>query len=575
MDDAIRRGGIDRRDVIRGGAAASLALAATGARASIGRTKNHDNPAAAAGGVLATPPDLVVESDTGKLRGYISRGIVTFKGIPYGAPVAGGGRFQPATRAQPWTGVKPCFLYGATAPQITARRPSDFAFVSPSQYSFQDEDCLSLNVWTPGVVGGASGGHRPVMVWLHGGNFSSGSAHELLTTQGEALARRGDVVVVSVNHRLGLFGYLDLVSIGASPRFASAVNLGMEDIVLALRWVQQNIAAFGGDPGNVTIFGQSGGGLKVTALNAMPSARGLFHRAIVQSGSADRLFTQDMTAPLAAGLLQELQLSVAQADKLIDMPVDVLLAAGAKVTDRFGAAGAADIWKTVGWAPRPDGAIIPHQPYAAESLAMFQDVPLMLGCTLHEVSPSLNNPALEDMTMAGLRQYIAPRFRDPAKVAAGFAAVYPDQKPVALAGIISTAGFNRPNAIAQAQAKAGGRGAPAWLYRFAWEPEILDGRPRSYHCSDLPMAFYNIESVPGATGGTSRAWAMAARMSDTWIAFARNGNPNHPGIPHWPQVSTASAPTMVFNDDCLVQNGADEALLGLIAEERSAPDAKI
>jgi para-nitrobenzyl esterase len=563
MEPGKRADGISRRDIIR--TSALLPLALEGVSLTAGSAQAAAQAAPVPGlGTVSTPPDLVVPTGAGKVRGYRQDGIAIFKGIPYGASTAGSARFLPPRPPEPWKGTRSCLLYGAISPQVSWPRKSEFSFLQPSPYSYQSEDCLVLNVWSSGL----SGRGKPVMVWLHGGNFTTGSGHELATTDGAGLARRGDVVVVSINHRLGLLGYLDLVGIGASDRFAPAVNAGMLDIVQALEWVRDNIAGFGGDPGNVTVFGQSGGGIKVTALNAMPSARGLFHRAIVQSGSAERLFTKEMTAPLAADLLKELGLTPATADKLIDLPAETLVAAGDKVTARFGAAGSADIWKTVGWAPRPDGDVIPHQPYDPASLALFGNVPLMVGCCRHEVSPSLGDPALEDMTMDQLKTQLAARFRDPGALAEAFAAGNPGQRPVALAGIISASGFNRPNAVAQARAKARGGGAPAYLYQFAFEPTVLDGRPRSYHCAELPMAFYSLAHVPEATGNDARAWTMAARVSDAWIAFARTGNPNHPGIPHWPSASPTTAPTMVFNDVCAVEQDRDAALLAMVKTQR-------
>ncbi|MEE4454025.1 carboxylesterase/lipase family protein [Novosphingobium resinovorum] len=520
----------------------------------------------AGAGDLTTPASLVVTTGAGRVRGYDSAGIATFKGIPYGADTGGKGRFMPPRAVAPWPGERLCMVPGGICPQHQDRRgPTPMSFLLPGTPAFEDEDCLNLNVWTPGTGDGAK---RPVMVWIHGGEFSNGASLAIRATDGEALARRGDVVVVSVNHRLNALGFLDLAAVGAPAEFAGAGNVGMLDLVLALQWVRDNIAAFGGDAGNVTIFGQSGGGLKVTTLCAMPSARGLFHKAIVQSGSESRIFRREMTEPLARAFLAELGVTPAEAAKLQDLPIAQVRGAAEKVMSAWAAkAPPGDIWHMVGWAPVLDGTVIPSDPYDAKGRALSAGVPLMVGTVRHEFCFTMFSLAAENLTIADVRKGLEPAFRDPDTLIAAFAKAYPQEKPVGLWAMISAASFNRWNALAQARDHADAGAAPAFLYRFDWITPMLDGSPRAYHCSELPLVFDSIDKAPEATGTDARARTMAARASAAWIAFARTGNPSHEGIGHWQPVSAKAAPVMAFNDACRLEQ-EDTALLELVRSHR-------
>jgi para-nitrobenzyl esterase len=270
--------------------------------------------------------NAIVETAAGKLRGGTEGGgIHAFKGIPYGASTGGANRFRPPQPVEPWAGVRDAPDYRGHAPQLPGRperRPELRTMLGPADATPETEDCLTLNVWTPGL----DGAKRPVMVWLHGGAFAYGSGNRAVTDGGN-LARRGDVIVVSVNHRLNIFGFLHLADIAGEPGYAHAANAGMLDIVAALEWVRDNIAGFGGDPGNVTIFGESGGGGKVSVLLAMPAAAGLFHRAIIQSGAAIRVSTRERANALAAAVLKELGLGRGDCARLHEVPGDRLAAA--------------------------------------------------------------------------------------------------------------------------------------------------------------------------------------------------------------------------------------------------------
>lgn len=325
-------------------------------------------PADAGRDSLAASKTLAVaETNSGKVRGFVRRGIFTFRGVPYGASTAGERRFLPPSRPAPWKEIRSSLTYGYVSPQEPREHwdKDEVAFVYQWDDGVQNEDCLRLNVWTPGL----EAGKRPVMVWLHGGGFSTGSAHDMRTYDGENLARHGDVVVVSVNHRVGVAGFLNLASIGGE-RYAASGNAGMLDIVAALEWVRDNVQSFGGDPGNVTVFGQSGGGGKVTALMAMPRAAGLFHRAIVQSGSMIYLPSPDRTAELAAAVLKELEVTKANLERVHTLDIQRIVAAGIAAAKTvyppmdflrpidFGRHA-----ELMAWAPTVDGVILTESPF--------------------------------------------------------------------------------------------------------------------------------------------------------------------------------------------------------------------
>ena len=507
---------------------------------------------------LETPRDAIVETSQGRVRGARRQGIYVWKGIPYGADTGGAARFKPPTAPRPWTSVRSALAYGPVCPQVVRAgwKSDENAFLFDWDDGFPGEDCLRLNVWTPGVSG-----QRPIMFWIHGGGFEAGSSQELPAYDGENLARRGDVVVISVNHRLGPFGYLDLSSLG--PDYAASANAGMMDLVLALEWVRDNAAAFGGDAGNVTIFGQSGGGAKVNTLMAMPGARGLFHKAIVQSGSQLRVASPERSAEVRAVVLKEAGVS---ADALVALPAARLVEIGAAAaqTLRKTPRPGGGVWDGAVWQPTRDGALVPHHPSDQAALALSSAIPLMVGSTFHESSPSATNARLEDMDEAALKALVAQTIKDRADaVIAAFRKGHPDVKPVEIAALIQSTRWMRQNAVRQAELKAAAGGAPAFLYWFGWKTPVLDGRPRAFHCSELAFCFDNIDRCLNHTGGGDEAGALAGKMADAWIAFARTGDPNHSGLPQWAPVKPGALPTMIFDNDCVVRDDPDR-------EERAA-----
>ena len=515
--------------------------------------------------VFSTPADLIVDTDKGKVRGYVSGGIRTFKGIPYGADTSGKNRFRPPVAPEPWTGVRDAFAYGATCPQAPAEAASRMGFLLNRQLGHSSEDCLNLNVWTPGT----DGAKRPVMLWIHGGNYTTGSSYAIGCQDGESLARRGDVVVVSVNHRLNMLGHLDLGAMGAGADYASSVNVGLLDLVRSLEWVRDNIAQFGGNPDNVLLFGQSGGGLKITHLSGMPSAKGLFHKAVVQSGSQVEVFDESFTKGISELALNELGLEAGNIEALQALPIETIQAASQAATAEWRRTGGfSNIWRTVGWAPRIEAGTIPFHPYSEGGAAVSRDIALMAGATLHEFNLALFNPGMEDVTRDTLKSMLSSLYSDPEAVLAVAEQTYPDQKPVALYSIISAASFNRRNVIDQCQAKAALGGAPAYLYQFNWETPVLDGTPRAYHCAELPFVFANAMREIQATGGGEEALLIETQLCDAWTAFAHSGNPQHAALPEWTAVGPASAPTMVFDNTARLESGKDQRLVEIVGQLR-------
>jgi para-nitrobenzyl esterase len=548
---------IDRRSVLKGAAFAMTAGATSLVAAA---------PAAAPGSragdpVSARADTALVDTESGRIAGYVSNGIFTFKGVPYADTTAGASRFLPPRKPKPWTGVRSSRQYGFVCPQDkgTGRQNDEEAFMFQWNDSVEGEDCLRVNLWTPGL---ADNRKRPVMVWLHGGGFAAGSGHDLPAFDGENLAHRGDVVVVTLNHRLNFLGFLDLSAYG--ERYAQSGNVGMLDIVAALEWVRDNIAAFGGDASRVLIFGQSGGGAKVSTLMGMPAAKGLFHRAVVQSGSFSLSNTPDKSRKLGALLMAELGLQAGRVDALHTLPYADLFRASTAVleTANRAAARANDplaAARGLGFGPVADGLVLPALPFAPDAPAVSADVPMIIGTTLNEFTTGINHPEYELMTQGELLSRVEARYPGRGRsIVAAFQGRTPGAKPFDLWSRIASAPV-RQSAIEQARSKAAQQGAPAYLYWFTWQTPILDGRPRAFHCAEIPFVFDNMDRCANMTGGGAASRALAATMADTWIQFARTGNPNHTGIAAWPAFSHEAGPTMLFDAQPRVARHPDRA----------------
>jgi len=477
---------------------------------------------------------LVATTRHGKVRGAENGGIKVFKGVPYGASTEHA-RFRPPAPPAPWTGVRDALTFGPMSPQV--RGPLGSLFTSWTFDKDMSEDCLALNVWTPALRDGRK---RPVMVWLHGGDFSSLSGSRNVF-DGTRLCQKGDVVVVTVNHRLNIFGYLHLDHLATG--YAGSGNAGMLDIVAALKWVRDNIAAFGGDPGNVTIFGQSGGGAKVTTLMAMPAAKGLFHKAIVQSGSyyLDAMKSEEGTK-FATALLTALDLTAKDAGQLATMPLDRLLAGMDKAVKGP---------VKPNYRPVVDGTVLPAGPFAPGAPALSAGIPMIVGTTATEMTllTGARDPSTFALDDASLRQRLGAWFAagDIDKVLATFKASRPGASASDLFFAIATDKAMREGAWRQAERKAAQHGAPVWLYELDWRTPVDGGKWGSPHSLDLALVFDNTALSASMVGAGPEAQTLADQMSAAWLAFARTGDPNTKAIPHWPAYGTKDRAAMVFD----------------------------
>jgi para-nitrobenzyl esterase len=461
-----------------------------------------------------TRSETVATAD-GTVQGLLHDGIRTFLGIRYGADTAGPNRFRPPQPAEPWTGVFDATAYGDTAPQTFTRLALGGTKGNRPPIG---EDCLRLNVWTPGC----DDGRRPVMVWLHGGGFEAGTGSMQLY-DGTRVARRGDVVVITVNHRLNVFGHCHLGDL-LGDDFAGSVNAGFLDVVAALRWVRDNITGFGGDPANVTIYGQSGGGRKVSIAMAAPVARGLFHRGIVQSGSHLRLLERDRAGALAEALLDRLAIPAAQAHRLQDVPVDQLVEANAAVRGRF--------------SPAIDGVVFDGHPWDPGAPALSSALPMMIGTCRTELSNQLGtmDPATFTITDDELGERLS-RFVHARDVPALIETVRRSSPGAGAPEVLFTLATARGywlDSVLQTERKARQAGAPVWSYRLMWRTPVEGGRRITPHSLDLPFVFDNVAVAPDMVGEpTDETAALATAMSEAWIAFARSGDPNTAALPRW------------------------------------------
>jgi para-nitrobenzyl esterase len=487
---------------------------------------------------------VTAATSNGSVRGLASGGINVFKGIHYGGTTAGKNRFMPPTRPVPWTATRDALAYGPTAPQTTGAGGARGGGLS------ENEDCLVLNVFTPALGGGRG---RPVMVWLHGGGFSTGSGSGAVL-DGTSLAKTSDVVVVTINHRLNAFGFTYLGA-AAGSEFALSGGAGMLDIVLALEWVRDNIDRFGGDPNLVTIFGQSGGGRKVATLMAMPSAKGLFHRAIIESGAVLRLTTKDDAVQATELLLAELGFAKGQARDLQNVPMAQLLAANAAVNAKLTLREPGQTANS----PTVDGMTIPTHPWDPAGPALSASIPLLIGYARTEETlydrPTPEKLALDE---AGLKLRAGKRIGgDPERVIEAFRKAYPDATPWDLWILIATEHPRGTYSRELAKRKAAQAGAPAYFYRFDWETPEGGGHMRSPHTVEIGFVFNNINVVGPLIAKMPEAHSLAGKVSAAWATFARTGSPNTPGLPKWPAYSAASRDTMLFNNTSRVEQDPD------------------
>jgi len=521
-----------------------------------------------AGPALGQGSEPVVETAAGRVRGTRSGDVLVFRGIPYGESTAGANRFMPPKKKVAWTGVRDCLVYGPTAPQMSVptarpgqpsggpRYPGPIGGGSPTPEPSSGEDCLVLNVWTP-----ATTGKRAVMFWMHGGGFSTGSGSSLWY-DGTNIARKQDVVIVTINHRLNVLGYCDLSAHG--EKYAHSGHVGMLDCVLALQWVRENIERFGGDPNRVLIHGESGGGRKTSTMMAFTPAAGLFHRAVVQSGSQLRLDSQSLAREKTARLLKALGIAPADADRLQAVPTAELVRAGARAAAGLGQ-----------WRPQVDGKYLPRHPFEPDAPAISRQVPMMIGTNRTEQSAFMGTDgAMDALTEDGLVK-LAAAWVPPARAAetvALYRRLHPNKGLAELAYMITTDRSYFLDSTIQAERKAKQGGAPAYYYAFYKETPVQNGRYFAPHAEEIPFVFDTLANAERMVGPvTPEAQALADKVSAAWANFAKTGRPSAPGLPAWPAYDAVARPTMIFDDRPRVENdprGAERKLMASFGSQQ-------
>jgi para-nitrobenzyl esterase len=527
---------MNRRSVIKAGI---IGAAAAGARIVPSAQAPATTPARMSG-----PLFYDVETSNGVVRGMANTGIKIFRGIPYGADTGGKNRFMPPKKPATWTGVRNSIGYGPISPQTASGFRSDYSQMIQWDKHIgtggMSEDCLSLNVWTPGVNDNAK---RAVLVSFHGGGWATGSGNGPMYDGGQ-LSLLGDVVVVTVNHRLASFGYTHLAALGAPEEFTSAGVCGVMDMVASLEWVRDNIGRFGGDPSRVMIFGQSGGGSKTSTLLGTPAAKGLFRSAAVQSGSTIRLQEEAAAAKSAETLLQKLGIPKTRIADIQKVSWEQLLQAQSEST------GAA-------FSPVMDGRYLPHHPFDPTAPAESRDVPVIISTTLEDAALRLTN---FDLTDAGLRTLLDERYKGKAsEILALYKDVAPGKTPYLVQAQVFTDSANRVNAVKQAERKAALGGAPAYMYIWEWPTPAFDGKFGAVHGHDVEASFNLYRNAIGGAGQKDGR-TMCTRLASAWIALAKNGTPDNEHIPHWPAYDAKTRATMIFDANTRVVNDPRSAI---------------
>jgi para-nitrobenzyl esterase len=513
--------------------------------------------AAALAGVPMTAraaPATAINIADGPLVGDAVNGAVVFRGIPYGAPPIGALRFKPPQKPAPWLKMPRPNVFGPPAmqmpsgtageePKTELAKSLQAVYPTLAEWKSNSEDCLYLNVWTPSP----DNKRRPVMVWLHGGGFAYGSG-AWPSYDGANLAKRGDVVVVTLNHRLNAFGYLELGDIFGAE-YAQSGSAGMLDIVQALEWVRDNIAVFGGDPGNVTIFGESGGGAKVSTLMAMPSAHGLFHKAIIESGPGLHGVPRVNATADAKELLAELKITDIRTLQAI--PADAIVKAAFAVAAKRGPGAEIRFL-----APVVDGSALPGQPFDPTAPAISASVPLMIGTNKDEMTLFVAGQPwfgrlTDEQLVAQTNAMGGPKA--PAILAA-IRNAHPDYSPSYLMAQFMTTTFMWGDSVTLATRKAAQNSAAVYMYQLVWETPIGTGVFKSPHTLEIPLVFDNVEVTRPLLGPGSAPQKLADQMAPSWIAFAKTGNPNNRAIPNWPTYDANARATMMFDITSKVTN---------------------
>lgn len=481
----------------------------------------------------------VVETTAGQVSGSINDSVYAFLGIPY----AKAERFMPPQDPDAWDSVRECNDFGPVARQIVPWYPD----------SVQNEkELFSVNVWTQGVNDGQK---RPVLLWLHGGGFHTGASNDPMT-YGEAMARKGDIVMVSVNHRLNILGFLDLSACG--EKYAQSANVGMLDIVKALEWIQKNIEDFGGNPADVTIVGESGGGGKVGTIMCMPAAKGMFHKAIIQSGTLLNTMTKETSQELGLAVLEQLGLTPEEVEKLDTIPYLDLVKAGNEAIAKISGPWKPGSPTMFGFAPSADGVVLLQQPFSPGFAGISKEIPLMMGSTLNEMMPVAYGE--KELTMEEARERLVKVYGDKTDQYIDlFARAYPDYTPQDLLSIDTVF---RPYTIRTADARAQESSAPLYVYFLAWKSQVDNASKGSFHGLDIPLAFHNVDLREDWTGNTKEAWLLSDKMSSAWLNFVKTGNPNVEGLlPEWEPYTAENGATMYFDNECRIVNNHDRELM--------------
>lgn len=483
--------------------------------------------------------DPVVETTAGAVSGSMNDSVYAFLGIPY----AKADRFMPPQDPDAWEGVRECTEFGPVARQIVPWYPD----------SVQNEkELFSVNVWTQGVNDGKQ---RPVLLWLHGGGFHTGASNDPMT-YGEAMARKGDIVMVSVNHRLNILGFLDLSACG--EKYAQSANVGVLDIVKALEWIRNNIEDFGGNPADVTIVGESGGGGKVGTIMCIPAAQGLFHKAIIQSGTLLNTMTKETSQQLGLAVLENLGLAPDEVGKLDTIPYPDLVKAGNDAIAKISGPRRPGSPTMFGFAPSADGIVLLQQPFSPGFAEISRDIPLMMGSTLNEMMPTAYGE--KELTLEQARERLAKVYGNKTdQYIELFAKAYPDYTPQDLLSIDTVF---RPYTIRTADARTQESGAPLYVYFLAWKSQVDNGSKGSFHGLDIPLAFNTVDLRADWTGNTEEAWALADKMSSAWLNFVKRANPNVEGLlPEWEPYTAENGTTMYFDNECSIVHNHDRELM--------------
>jgi len=554
---------LTRREALILSATAGVGIAASTRAVASDSTKTagHQGP-----GGCSTPGSAVAKTRYGKVRGFLDGGVLTFKGVPYGQTTAGENRWLPAKPPMPWTDEYPALVYGANCPQnLHPWTSPEQTFIQDWDDGWQSEDMLKLNIWTPSLTG-----KRPVMFYMHGGGFSFGSSYELPSHEGAQMARHHDVVQVSVNHRLNILGFFDVSEIGGPP-YEDSANVGMTDLVAALRWVHDNIENFGGDADRVMIYGQSGGGSKVTTLMGMPSSAGLFHRASAQSGGGGNIPSKEQQTELARLVMKDLGLSPNDIGSLQKMEWAKLFAIGNAAAAKINPPGlpfmgpGAPGKPRVGWLPCVDGKVINMRSFLDSAPEVSKNVPMLIGSVTEEGNRMSSKPTEEEWHATLAKAYGDEKAT---AIIAALKKAYP-QKKIQTLSYMCTGNFlsglgMRNNVVKMARLKQELKAAPAYTYYFTWQTPILDGLPGAWHTAELQFCFDNTKRCEQGTGNTPEAQMLAKKMASSWAAFAATGNPSLPGL-KWEPTDPDTNKTMIWSTECRMVDDPDGEARKIIA----------